>query len=224
MSDARSWVFVHGWGMSAQDWAVWRPLLAPADRFLAVDRGYYGCPQTVTVSALRHDRVVLVLHSFALHWVDPDLINRADVILAFSTFLSFHQGRADERQSRRILNRMIAKFEHQPHAVLRDFLDRVWHPLAPRSTGTQAIRAELLYPDLMALNQSRFDPAAVCNKKLYVFHGTEDRIVPASVGEQWRHVRSESTFTPIAGAGHALPFEDRQRIRQWVRMVEDALS
>jgi pimeloyl-[acyl-carrier protein] methyl ester esterase len=115
-------VFVHGWGFDAGIWDAVRAAL-PADDTAAVDLGFFGNPVDPPVPVGR--LVVVVGHSFGvlLELLDP---SRSRIgLVSVNGFPRFTE--ADDftpAVPRRMLDRMIARFETAPETVLTDFRRR----------------------------------------------------------------------------------------------------
>ena len=189
----------HGWGFGARCWDRWREVLPPGFALHCPDRGYFGPAVEVAVQP----RIVLA-HSLGLHLLSPQLW-AAELIAVISGFRSFHSPCARQaRRSRRTVEQMLARLEHEPAALLADFYARCGAPSDSRCPGT--IDAASLRRDLQLLQESVLELSAIpAAAQVLVLHGSRDRVVPVERAEELHELLPNTTLAIVAEAGHALP-------------------
>lgn len=113
-------VFVHGWGFEAGFWGPLRSALGDP-HCEVLDLGFHGVPKLSLSSDAPY---IAVGHSFGVQWL---LHHRADhpwqALVSINGFAKFTK--ADDLPDGtdpRIVRRMIAGFDKNPHAVYRDFM------------------------------------------------------------------------------------------------------
>jgi pimeloyl-[acyl-carrier protein] methyl ester esterase len=186
-------VFVHGWGFDVRLWDGVRAALPEADTAV-VDLGYFGRPAS---PGLPSDRpVVAVGHSFGCLWLLHEKPFAWAGLVAVNGFPRFVEGPDYAPATpRRVLDRMIARFETAPGAVLEEFRRRCGaaEPPPPADAG-------VLGAHLRALRD--WDARAALTGPVLVLAGAEDPIVPPAMTE-----RGFAGFAPdiYPGGGHLLP-------------------
>lgn len=115
-------VLVHGWGFGPDVWDGVRAAL-PAGDCLTVDLGFYGPSALPTIPAGRP--VVAVGHSFGGLWLLHERPFAWDGLVLINGFPRFTEGDGFAPATpRRVLDRMIGRFDAAPLAVATDFLRR----------------------------------------------------------------------------------------------------
>lgn len=132
----------HGWGFDRHCWQFWQERFTELGyQFQAFDRGYFG--NSYQPSFTDSDtRKIILAHSFGLHLCPIDLLQQADVLIAFNSFLSFHpESRAEKRRSQLVLQQMIRQFEQTPDLVLENFYTQAGYSYSLKvvSEGIQKI-------------------------------------------------------------------------------------
>jgi pimeloyl-ACP methyl ester carboxylesterase len=107
---------------------------------------------------------------------------------------------------------MLAKLEHDPVSVVRDFLINCYSPAPARMVMSAAVDAVELNPhalrrDLALLNESQLSLAPLLQApQVLLMHGTADGIVHHDHSKQLQAELPNSTLILFASEGHALPF------------------
>jgi pimeloyl-[acyl-carrier protein] methyl ester esterase len=206
----------HGWGYDHTCWDVWQSrVVAQTISFAVCDRGYFGEPAAPQFS--EDGLKLLLVHSFGLHLCPVEQLQTADALIIFSSFLTFHptEERA-KRRSQRVLQRMVDGFKVNPGEVLTAFKTNSDDPV---QTSPRVLNAALLLQDLENLGVSRLDPQVLQSiPTIMIFHGTGDRIVPVSQGQELaRELPAHTVYIEIPEAGHALPFTHQQECWEILR-------
>ena len=169
------YVFVHGWGFAADLWEAVRAAL-PAGDGMAVDLGFFG--PTVMPSLPSGRSIVAVGHSFGVLWLLHEKAFRWDGLVSISGFPRFAEG-ADYAPAtpRRVLDRMITRFDTAPLTVLREF------------RGRCGCEAEAPDPDIDRLGEALralrdWDARPAMGAPLLALAGRRDPIVPPAMTEQ----------------------------------------
>jgi len=190
---------MHGWGFDA---SFWKPLAAhlPGRRMAFDDRGYFGAP--------RHQRpgepCVVVAHSFgamrALAAPPPDCRGMV-AINGFDRFTAIADAAG---VSPRIVERMIARFDSDPAAVLSDFRRRCGEdePFGPADI-------DRLRGDLLELRHGDCAAgAALFPAPILSLHGARDPLLPAPMREIAFAAAPLLERTTHPDGGHLLPATD----------------
>ncbi|NJR68796.1 MAG: hypothetical protein HC771_09105 [Synechococcales cyanobacterium CRU_2_2] len=217
----------HGWGYDRHFWQPWETLLAQQHIVLkCFDRGYFGSPVQPTFSHSTGRRLILA-HSYGLHLCPPELLQAADAVVVFASFVQFHPQEARaRRRSQRILQRMIDQCRLDPESVLRAFWETCGHGLKLReqAIGEQTICEQticeqttpLLVDDLVALGRSQMNledwMRSPQNSPLIILiQGNQDHIVPSSRAPDLLEFWANPNATLIQMDGpHALPVTQSQ--------------
>jgi pimeloyl-[acyl-carrier protein] methyl ester esterase len=224
----------HGWGFDQACWQPWQEQLAQRGSTLLVgDRGYFNTPFLPSIS----QRTIIFAHSYGLHLCPIEQLQRTDLLVLFSSFLSFHpaseaEGRRslarNSKRSRLMLAQMINQFELNPQLVLENFKAECYYPVPweqplagiskSAANGYQAINFELLLHDLRRLSDCSFDSSILSQiPQVLVLHGAQDRIVSPEKGrELCRHLPDNSEYIEIEQAGHGLPFTHIDACDSWI--------
>lgn len=198
---------VHGWGFDRRCWQFWQEQFEQRGySFQAFDRGYFNHPSEPIFTENASKKIILV-HSFGLHLCPIDLLQQADLLIAFNSFLSFHpETKAAKRRSQLVLQQMIRQFEQAPEIVLENFYVQAGY--AQLQNDVQAIDYPLLRQDLQQLGESRLDPVYLKSiAKILVFQSSNDRIVAASQTQEFLTEFPQSCeLMSFLNTEHALPF------------------
>lgn len=197
----------HGWGFDRHCWQFWQERFTESGhQFQAFDRGYFGDSYQPSFKNSETQKTILA-HSFGLHLCPIDLLQQADLLIAFNSFLSFHpESKAEKRRSQLVLQQMIRQFEQTPDAVLQEFYAQVGYSYSPEDH--QEINNQILLEDLQRLNVSILDSSYLNSiAKIVVFHSANDRIVAASQTQEFLSLFPQSCkFLSLMNAEHGLPF------------------
>ncbi|OYD83595.1 alpha/beta hydrolase (plasmid) [Azospirillum brasilense] len=169
-------VFVHGWGFGPGVWDGVRNAL-PDGESVAVDLGFYGSPSLPELPAGRP--TVAVGHSFGALWLLHERPFAWDGLVLVNGFPRFTEGAGFAPATpRRVLDRMIARFDAAPEAVTADFRRRCGCE-APPPEGLDATR---LGEALRALRD--WDARDALTGPALALAGAQDPIVPPAMTEQ----------------------------------------
>lgn len=193
-------VLVHGWGFGPEVWDGVRAAL-PAGDGLTVDLGFAGPPALPAIPAGRP--VVAVGHSFGALWLLHEQPFAWDGLVLVNGFPRFTEGDGFAPATpRRLIDRMIARFEADPRAVATDFLRRCGCDAPPPET----LDATRLGDALRALRALRDWDARAALAKTSVptlaLAGRQDPIVPPAMTE---HALADLPVDWHAEGGHLLP-------------------
>jgi pimeloyl-[acyl-carrier protein] methyl ester esterase len=192
-------VFVHGWGFDRTIWDPLRRALAGRPG-AAIDLGYFGEPML----AMPEGPVVAVGHSFGALWL---LRNRPAELRGFVAVNGFDRFPL----SRRIVDRMLARFSAQPLAVLTEFRRRCGADAPP-----DGIDAGRLAADLVLLRDE--DERAAATALGCPILSLESEADPILDGPGFSGAPVEQAV--LAGHGHLLPLTAPDwcaaRIGEWL--------
>jgi pimeloyl-[acyl-carrier protein] methyl ester esterase len=211
----------HGWGFDQTCWQPWKNLLAQHEEDLFIsDRGYFNT-SFLPVTPTTDHRTIVLAHSYGLHLCPSKQLQRADLLMIFSSFLSFHpQPESKRRRSHLMLSQMMTQFEANPQAVLETFKTKCYYPVPweRSSDSSKALNPELLLHDLKDLDICSLDVALLKKvPKILILHGVQDRIVPVEKGrELFEHLPDNSQYIEIEQAGHGLPFTHLDACGSWI--------
>lgn len=211
----------HGWGFDRTCWQPWKDLLTQRGEDLRMsDRGYFNTSFQPVTPTTDH-RTIVLAHSYGLHLCPSEQLQRADLLMIFSSFLSFHpQSESKRRRSRLMLSQMMTQFEVNPQSVLETFKVKCYYPvsLARLSDYHKALNPELLLHDLKDLDICSLDVALLKKiPKILILHGTQDRIVSVEKGrELFEYLPDNSQYIEIEQAGHGLPFTHLDDCWSWI--------
>ena len=212
----------HGWGFNRACWQPWKDLFAQqGEDLLMSDRGYFISSSLPITSLTTDHRTVVLAHSYGLHLCPVEQLQRADLLILFSSFLSFHpQLQSKRRRSHSMLSQMMTQFEANPQSVLETFKTKCYHPvLWERSADfSKALNSELLLHDLKDLDICSSDISLLKKiPKVLILHGVQDRIVSVEKGrELFEHLPDNSQYIEIEQAGHGLPFTHTDACWSWI--------
>lgn len=217
-------VFLHGWALDASLWDGLAARLGGYRREI-VDFGYFGAP--VSPPILGADReagapviareagapVIAVGHSFGALWFLHERPFACDGFVAINGFPRFTEAPDfPDATPRRVVERMIQRFDQDAEAVLLSFRARCG--LDDALPG--ALRRERLRADLAALRDwDAREALAASEAPLLALGGALDPIVP-------RQAFPQAALHP--GGGHVLPLTEPEwcadHIRRFLRHWE----
>ncbi|MBY0358667.1 MAG: alpha/beta hydrolase [Candidatus Obscuribacterales bacterium] len=210
-------ILQHGWGFDRTSWRTWVPHLREnPDYELNVtipDRGYFS--QRLSWNGFQHPDClkVLIAHSYGLHLVPENIFKQTDLLVAISSFSSFHSGEAiAQKRSRRTLRLMKERFEIDPMHVIDDFYSSCYSPLLTRHAllrrgGAEELNFQKLKEDLNSMDTNYVSPELLSQAKNVLFlHGAEDGIVGPEHSLAMHEAIPGSSLILFEGVGHALPF------------------
>ena len=196
-----NFLFLHGWGFDALVWDGVRARLGG----VAPDLGYLGAP--VPAPAEPDARVIAVGHSLGclllLGALPPGCVGFI-AVNGFSRFCAapdFPNG-----VPTRLLERMLARLETEPYAVLAEFRHRCGAPPLQAGSALDADRRERLRAGLLALrDRDERAAAGALAVPMLVLAGEADPIAPPALTQASFPGR---TILWRAGGGHLLPLTD----------------
>lgn len=191
--------FLHGWGFDAGFWA---DLLVKLGDWPAVvdDRGYFGAP----AAAETGEPCIVVAHSFGAMRALAAPPDDCRGLVAINGFDRFVPG-----VSRRIVDRMLTKFDIDPATVLGDFRSRCGET---RPFGT--IDVAPLRQDLLTLRDGE---SAMWGGPLLSLQGADDPLLPAPVRDSVFADAPLLERITHPGGGHLLPVTDAARCARAIR-------
>ncbi|MEX0721312.1 MAG: hypothetical protein WD059_11630 [Balneolaceae bacterium] len=197
----------HGWGFGSDFWNPWKDLLPREVIFKTAGRGYFFEEIKPRFSNSESPKI-LFLHSFGLHWCPPKQIERADCIVIFNGFRTFHpEEEPAKTMSERVLRKMISGFKKDPQKVLSEFWKNTFHPFEASYKNTSEIDSSLLLKDLELLDSSRFNTASFQDgKPIISIDGGRDKILGKPRGKEFTELtKRDAVYHFIQEAGHSLP-------------------
>lgn len=205
----------HGWAFDSSCWKGWLPHLQEKQEWnfsvQTPERGYFSKPNPAVPFSSDSDLKIVIAHSFGLHLVPQENLQKADLIVLASSFEHFHRGTAlEQKRSKRSIALMKERLEQEPLDLLNDFYSNCYHPLLTSQMllrrDTEFMDLELLAEDLDSLDKSRFDLNTFhTTQKVLLLHGSEDKIVPIGHGIDISEKLPQSSLVIFEGAGHSLP-------------------
>lgn len=225
----------HGWGFRANCWQAYESYGKSFTLWKSFDRGYFSpsnppvCPNlsSIVFSADSQTRKVIIVHSLGLHFCPWEILEQAQVLILFNSFLDFHPSEPSLRKkSQRKLDRMIQAFQQTPQTVWHTFLQQTFYPdPILDECGFQACPPHLqliansgrLLQDLERLNQLSTTANSLrsllkCIPKILIFTSSQDTIVSNPI--QAIDVSSPGNYVQEIlddRGGHALPFSHFKR-------------
>lgn len=199
----------HGWGYDWRTFATWQPEVPQNWRLILKNRGYFQNTSDKTFASSETEqqatKKILVCHSFGLHLLSPEDVQKSDLLVIISSFEHFHVN--NNPLSKIAITRMIKRFESEPQTVLQDFYAACTGDAKPLPDGfTQSCDIPLLVEDLKILNQAHVNLSAIEKaKSTLILHGGKDRIVPLDAAKQLNKKLSGSVLSVNDEAEHALP-------------------
>jgi hypothetical protein len=222
MANCRFFTY-HGWGFDSCFWDPWTDFLSNYGLVESYDRGYFNNSKEVKAHG-QAESLIIITHSFGLHFVEEDLLNKADLLVITGGFLHFHPNAPKYRKrSRLILQQMIKEFEVKPEKVLHQFYQNCFAPQDEVIEGPEDFNHQLLLDDLRLLHQSNLEIEGLKKAdKICILHGADDQIVPNQKGRQLHSQLGEkATYFEMKKAGHALPYVHS---RQCLEFIEPRLE
>lgn len=199
-------VAFHGWGFDRHIWQPWSVYLSEFGSFQKYDRGYFNNPKAVQIE--KDSPLVLITHSYGLHWLDESMLEQADLLIVTCGFLYFHPYAAQyKRRSRQIVQEMINQLEVYPQRVLRKFYENSFAPQESPKIDFSDIDHQLLIDDLKQLQEAEIEVQKLKKvAKVCILHGSNDHVVTNKKGRQiYNQLQEHSQYFEIKNAGHALP-------------------
>ncbi len=205
---------VHGWGFDASLWSGLARLL-PERRVAIADRGYFATPH----APVPEEPCIAVTHSFGTMLVLDNPPPMCRGLVAINGFDCFTAREGFPGVAPRVVERMLARLDADPAAVLADFR---------RRCGSDAPLAEPdarpLRQDLLALRD--MDCRAEASRwKLPILslQGASDPILPPAMRDAVFASAPQADRVTHPSAGHVLPASDAEfcarQIRAFVELV-----
>jgi len=193
----------HGWGLNAGLWKPWKKMLPSHIALHTADRGYFSEPKNVRFE-LKDSIKILFLHSYGLHWCPQDLIEKAEVIVIFTSFVQYF---ADEKN--RLVEYTVKKrrngFKADPTGWYTTFMELCGAPEKPNYIQNN-MDVELMSKDLGHLHRNRFRCSLKKDKKVILLEAERDMILPDSRKNEMEKVFGNLFhYYCLDEAGHLLP-------------------
>lgn len=206
----------HGWGFDPSIWQALQEELEPFVNFKAADRGYFSDSYYPSWDQSSESEKLLLVHSYGLHWCDPEVLQQADHLVIIAGFLNFHP-HAEEKEHKRsklFLRKMQSQFVDSPDKVLEKFYERVFYPHEPTLDVPENLQHDLLLSDLGDLDHDNRKNADIFDtNSITIIHGAEDKIVNNELArDMFSKLRLRSQYFEIKKAGHGVLFTHSKKI------------
>lgn len=196
----KAW-FVHGWAFGPEIWRDLAPLLPKIEPVFA-DRCYFGAAEF----SPPQEPAIWITHSFGTMLALQNMSENCRALIAINGFDRFSASAEFPGVPPRLLDRMLARFEAQPVAVVSDFRAR-----CGADAATPVLSENCLREDLTAL---RDDDCRELTSQLRCpvlsLQAANDPILPQSLREAALHSAPNARHITHPSAGHLLPLEDPQ--------------
>lgn len=205
-------LFVHGWGFDASLWDAVIACLPDADAVHA-DRGYFGGAAWPIVEG----PCLAVTHSFGSMALLADPPADCRGLLAINGFDRFAEGEGRAGVPLRVIDRMLARLEGDPVAVLREFHARLGSDV-PRGTPDTA----RLRQDLAALrNDDRSEAVVRLAAPVIALEGADDPLLFAAM-RAGQFADAADLQRETLDAGHLLPVTHPKLCAAWIERLQVA--
>ena len=205
-------LFVHGWGFDASLWDAVIACLPDAD-VVRADRGYFG----EAVWPRIEGPCLAVTHSFGSMALLADPPADCRGLLAINGFDRFAQGDGRAGVPRRVIDRMLARLESDPVAVLREFHARLGSEVP---MGIPAVMQ--LASDLAAMrNESQAIASARFTAPVVSLEGADDPLLPAAMRAE-QFTEASHLERVLVDGGHLLPLTDPALCAAWIERLQVA--
>jgi pimeloyl-[acyl-carrier protein] methyl ester esterase len=210
-------VFVHGWGFGP---SIWDAVIAhlPDVDVVRADRGYFGAPEWPAPEWPTVDGPCLaVTHSFGAMALLGDAPQGCCGLLAINGFDRFTAADGHAGVHPRVIDRMIARLESDPAAVLRDFHARLGSAVPAGTPDAARLR-----DDLLAMRDGdRREASAAWPAPLLALDGADDPLLfPDMRAAQFADAPYVERAT-VAG-GHVLPLTHPEICAAWIERLRVA--
>jgi pimeloyl-[acyl-carrier protein] methyl ester esterase len=205
-------LFVHGWGFDASLWDAVIACLPDADAVRA-DRGYFGGAAWPTVEG----PCLAVTHSFGSMALLADPPADCRGLLAINGFDRFAEGEGRAGVPPRVIDRMLARLDGDPVAVLREFHARLGSD-GPQGTPDTA----RLRQDLAALrSDDRSVATANFAAPIIALDGADDPLLFAAM-RAGQFAAAADLQRETLDAGHLLPLTHPELCAAWIERLRVA--
>lgn len=204
--------FEHGWGYDASFWEPLAALLPEWDHAIA-DRGYFG-------SAIIPDpspSCVVIAHSFGAMHV---LATPPPRLLGMVAINAFDRFTGPEGVPARVVDRMIARIDSNPAAVLHDFRARLGDTGPAGNGNTAALRADL---ETLRNADCAQSSAALC-VPLLSLQSADDPLLPPALRDAAFAAAPLRTLDIAPSGGHLLPRTDPEGCARAVRALVEQVA
>ncbi len=187
----------------------------PFVNFEAADRGYFSDSYRPSWNGSTETENLLLVHSYGLHWCDPEILQQADHLVIIGGFLKFHpESEKEHKRSKMTLRKMQSQFVDSPDKVLRTFYEQVFYPQESKLEVPENFRHDLLLSDLGDLDRDNRKNADIFDlNSITIIHGAEDQIVSNELArDMYSKLRLRSQYFEIKKAGHGIPFTHSSKI------------
>ena len=191
--------FVHGWGFGPSIWDELVALLPDLEPRIA-DRGYFGGAPV----AAPDEPAVWITHSLGAMQALSEGIGEPRALVAINGFDRFTASEGFAGVPRRVLDRMIARFDDDPGKVLSEFRTRCGNDDPVDHFEPQPLRRDLV---TLRDGDTRAAAAAI-GVPVLVLDGARDPLLPEEMRRQVFAGARDVKVEPHPEAGHLLPLED----------------
>jgi pimeloyl-[acyl-carrier protein] methyl ester esterase len=199
-------ILVHGWGFDLNCWEAWHSLAGKQLTQLFYDRGYFGAPDRLDVIMPTDRMRVVVAHSLGAHFLTPEILDKAHLLVIVAGFGQYHDGSTEQRRSRATTEAMRRKVSRSPLTVVSDFHNRCGYTTV-FIADTSTFNTDLLATDLDLLDEHRLDLSILAKiPKTLLLHGGADQINPLRNSELLCEALPGAILRVHPEAPHALPF------------------
>ena len=209
--------FYHGWGFNRDIWKYWKKYTEQMNCYFH-DRGYCNEPNDIRANDMYpgFNGGILVAHSFGLHLIPSEIMNRVKLCIIFGGFINLVSDTgALNIKSNTIMNHMNQKFIMNAPSVLSAFYKNVFFPEIPDTDLLRSmsgfdgdtLNKNLMLEDLYRMQHEFLDLKNLIRiPETIIFHGKKDRIVPVEKGIELHKALPNSKIHIFEKSGHALPF------------------
>ena len=198
---------IHGWGFGSKFWHEWSSKLDGDLEINIFDRGYFTNKKEDFHLNISGRPKILITHSFGLHYLSKQNLTQIHLLILISGFSYFHDCTDNIEFDLKQISLMQERLILDPINLLKNFYRRC--NLKNINIDFTLINRELLYNDLMLLNQSRIDLDYLKSvPQIILLHGARDIIVNQAHSQQLHNKLPNSKLLINEKAGHALPISD----------------
>ncbi len=195
----------HGWGLN---YKMWKKMIKffPEIEMHFLDRGYFYQEKS-SFFTNRYSLKIGIVHSFGLHLFPKDYFSSLDVLVIFSSFLSFHKD-----SSSKVLSLMKNSLKKNPHNLLKNFYEKAFNQKA-LTNMKKIINKEKLQNDLDLIGKISFDINLIKDiPKILLFHSKQDKIISFEKALEIKHKIENVEFYVFESFSHMLPITHTNQI------------
>lgn len=208
----RQWYLQHGWGFDSRIWYKWKSLIPDDNIIILPDRHYFNSNKEIASDSVSQDSALIVVsHSFGLHFLSEKILSRADILVIIGGFEYFHPlDKRLEKRSRLIIEKMIQHLDKDPESLLSEFYANCGYPAENSLKVPDEIKnLALLKEDLQLLNEHKLDLSRLKKlKKILILNGDSDRIVKVEKAKSLHEKLKNSQLIIKENSGHLLLYTE----------------